>query len=103
MKDFYTCTNCTKTSEDINFEDTEHDGDLWGTCPNCGKYSMLFEEDFEYTIESIYHSIYHHELFKKGLYMDSLTFDKKSRRANLIAVKNTWKKFCILEKLKKES
>ena len=39
----YQCSHCDEQSSLNKFEDTECDGDVWGRCPKCGEYVMIFE------------------------------------------------------------
>lgn len=39
----YECAQCKEPSPLNDFTDTECDGDVWGTCPKCGKHTMIFE------------------------------------------------------------
>ena len=39
----YECAQCGERSPLSDFKDTECDGDVWGTCPKCGKHTMIFE------------------------------------------------------------
>jgi oligoribonuclease NrnB/cAMP/cGMP phosphodiesterase (DHH superfamily) len=42
----YECAKCGERSPLDEFEDTECDGDVWGTCPKCGKHTMIFDVIF---------------------------------------------------------
>jgi ribonuclease HI len=49
--DSYTCLNCNYTGKLASFDDTEHDGDVLGTCPKCDKNGTIMQEEKEVEIE----------------------------------------------------
>ena len=40
--DLYECGRCDEVRDLSEFKDTECDGDVIGTCPNCGTRTLLF-------------------------------------------------------------
>lgn len=40
--DLYECGNCDEVIDLVLFKDTECDGDIIGTCPNCGIRTLIF-------------------------------------------------------------
>ena len=40
--DLYECARCDEVKDLSEFIDTEYDGDVIGTCPNCGTRTLLF-------------------------------------------------------------
>lgn len=41
-KDLYECGRCDEIIDLSKFIDTECDGDVIGTCPNCGTRTLIF-------------------------------------------------------------
>lgn len=42
FEDLYECAHCNAVHPLVKFEDTEHDGDVIGTCPTCKVNCILF-------------------------------------------------------------
>ena len=40
-KDLYECARCDEIRDLSEFKDTEYDGDVIGTCPNCGTRTII--------------------------------------------------------------
>ena len=41
-RDLYECGSCDEVMDLSKFIDTEYDGDVIGTCPNCGTRTLIF-------------------------------------------------------------